>query len=136
MPVFFLLKTESGDFHRRFAFVFYSLIVATAIRRAVKQRPRRVSAKAYASEAVAVPVAIFRRRSTVTTTTAATAATAAVIAVHADIAVTVAANALKTAVPPATAVVATVATIATTITAATRTIEIESRITRIPHSFV
>lgn len=134
MPVFFLLKTESGDFHRRFAFVFYSLIVATAIRRAVIPRLRGISAKAYASEAVTVPVTVFRRRSTVTVTTA--AATAAVIAVYADIAVTVAANALKTAVPPATAVVAAVTIIATAITAATRTIEIESRITRIIHSFV
>ena len=131
MPVFFFLKTESGDFHRRFAFVFYPLIVATVIRRAIEQRTRVIPTKAYASKAVAI-IAVFRRRSVAVAASA--AATVAVVAIHADIAAAITTNALIATIPPAVAVVTTIATV-TGITAAPRTITIERRITRIIPSF-
>ena len=150
MSVFLPLKTESGDFHRRFSFVYFytdlilpkatapiaTVATVTRARRRGSLRMRKPvttnehAAVAAVGIAVAViPVALRRtrlRRIGISITTAA-ALTILTTSIHADVSATITANAL-------TAVIAIIAVI--NATASVGTICRKTRITHCTHSIV
>lgn len=143
MPVFLTLKTKSGDFHRRFSFVYsYTDLIlpkttasvttaastrARCSRRRLRLRKPVATDKQATVIAVCVAVIYVALRAIRIPVVATAALTGPTTIIHADISTAIAANGL-------TAVIAVISVTAAPVTVCT--ICIKTRITHITHSIV